>query len=274
MLALKDKYPQNGKWRDVSLKWRFAARGGAVALLAVTIFYGLTAGGYVTDPDSPLYNLSGRFAAKFGNAAQQIRISGLKRKTPASVLNIIGVKPNDSLIGFDPLTARRILQNFDWVKSAQVRKVYPNQLEIEVEEREPFAIWQRDGEFYVIDKSGSAFTSVAASDVPGMLVITGDGANEKVFQLVNHIEAHLQVKSKVKAASYVGGRRWNLYLANGIKVMLPEGRVVEGLKRFSRFYAKAGLEGKQVNVVDLRLSKQIVVSPVTGSSGRFKISAR
>ena len=90
------------KHKDVSLLWRALVRFGAVGVIFSTIAYGLEAGGHITNPNSPLFNVRGKLAAKLGYAAQNIRIAGLKHQRPAAVLRAIGVRPRDSLIGFDP----------------------------------------------------------------------------------------------------------------------------------------------------------------------------
>jgi len=268
------KLKKPARKKDISLVWRAGARSFSVGLLFATIFYGITAGGYVKDPNSLLYNVQGRVAGQFGYAAQEIRIAGLKRQSAAGVLRAIKVRPNDSLIGFSPATARAILEKVDWVQKAQIRRIYPNQLEIDVIERVPFAIWQRDGEFYVIDKSGSAFTSVEAGDVKNLLVVTGEGAHEKVFDLVNHLEAHLGLRSKIAAAGRIGNRRWNLYLKNGLKVMLPEKGLAQALVRFERLQRDVNVFDKAVASLDLRLGDRIVVLPIKGVGEQIKVSQK
>jgi len=260
--------------KDVSLIWRAGARVFAVSAIYITVLYGIIAGDYIKDPNNPLYNIQGRVAGQFGYAAQDIRIAGLKRQSAAAVLRAIKVRPNDSLIGFSPKVAQATLEQVDWVQKAQVRRLYPNQLEIDVVERVPFAIWQRDGEFYVIDKTGSAFTSVEVGDVKKLLVVTGEGAHKKVFDLVNHMEVHLGLKSKVAAAGYVGGRRWNLYLKNGLKVMLPENGLAEALVRLEQLQNDTGIFDKAVASVDLRFGDRVVVSPLKGVSKEIKVSQK
>ncbi len=266
------------KHKDVSLLWRGLVRAGAVGFLFSTITYGLIGGGHITNPNSPLFNIRGQIAAEFGYAAQDIRIAGLKRQRPATVLNAIGVRPNDSLIGFDAGEAKAVLEKVDWVKKAEVRRIYPNQLEIDIVERVPFAIWQRDGEFYVVDKTGAAFISIQPRDVKGLMLITGEGAQEKVFDLVNHIEARSGLKSKIVAAGRIGKRRWNLYLSNGMKVLLPEdaaeNSLAVGLDRFVLFNKSNDLENKAVAAVDFRFEDRVIISPLKTTKDRVKISQR
>jgi cell division septal protein FtsQ len=54
------------------------------------------------------------------------------------------------------------LLNLDWVRQAAVRVMPPNRLEVDVVEREPFAVWQRDGLYFVIDREGAAMASFDA----------------------------------------------------------------------------------------------------------------
>jgi len=269
MIRKRNRYKKTHKKsakKDVSLIWRAGARIFSVGAIFTTVLYGITAGGYITDTGSPLYNVQGQIAAYFGYAAKEIRISGLERQSPKAVLRAINVVSDASLIGFDAGQARSKLYGLDWVKKAKVRRLYPNQLEIEIVERRPFAIWQRDGEFYVIDKFGAAFTSIDAREVKNLLVVTGEGAHKKVFDLVNHLEAHLRLKSQIVAAGRIGNRRWNLYLKNGLKVMLPADGTSEnlatGLVRLMELDRDVGIFEKAVAGVDLRFDDRVLILPL------------
>ncbi len=276
-MAKRNRYkPTVGKSgkKDVSLIWRFGARTSGVGAIFAMVLYGTVAGGYVTDPNSPLYNIQGKVAGQFGYAARDVTIAGLQKHSASSVLKAIRVKPNDSLIGFDANAARAVLEKVDWVKKAEVRRIYPNKLEIDIIERLPFAIWQRDGEFYVIDKFGAAFTSLEASDVKGLPVVTGEGAHKKVFELVNYLEAQSGLQSQFVAAGRIGDRRWNLYLNNGLKVMLPEKGLAQSLNRLKKLQDEVGIFDKAVAIVDLRFDDQVVISPLKSVDGKIRISQR
>lgn len=211
-------------WLDgePSLRLRFAARASAVMFLGAVIGAGLIEGGYLDYEGSPWLLLPGRAAGIAGMAAEDITITGLEHHQPETLLAAIGVSPGGSLIGFDAVRARNILENLDWVERAKVQRVFPNQLAIELKEREPFAVWQRGQSYYVIDASGAAMSGLAAASLSRLPLVTGEGANVAAADLINQVSAYPDIMLQMKAAARVGQRRWTLFLDSGITVQLPE----------------------------------------------------
>ena len=247
-------------WGD-SLAVRALSRAFGCLLLFSTIGYGLVQGEHLEVPGSQSQSLMGRLAPVLGYSAQTIRIAGLKRQSPQKVLAALGIEPGSPLFGFDVDIARKLLENIDWIERANVRSVFPNKLEIDIVEREPFAIWQREGSYYVIDRTGIAM-SLDTSSYAGMLpLVSGHGAQLAVYELVNQLESHSGLRAKITAAARIGGRRWTLYFANNAKVALPEDKVDEALSWIEWADAEYGLLSKGIVSVDLRLSHRAVITP-------------
>ncbi len=241
---------------------RLLGRIGGVGFIAGAIAYGAVLGGHVDlDAGNRLQTLSGDLAGYFGYAAQEIRISGLEWQSPPTVLAAVGVTPGGPLVGFQPAEARRKLEGLDWVESARVQRLFPNQLEISVVERQPFAVWQRGGLFHVIDEAGVTLTGIEPGDVPGLPVVTGAGAETAVAQLVNHMEAHPGLRSKLKAAGRVGARRWNLYFDGAVKALLPEHGQEKALAVLSDLDHRHGIFDRRIDAIDLRVAGSVVFSP-------------
>lgn len=245
-----------------SFALRLLGRVGGVGLIGGAIAYGAVVGGHVDlAAGSRLEAMTGDLAGYFGYAAQEIRISGLEWQSPPAVLAAVGVTPGGPLVGFRPAQARRALETLDWVESARVQRLFPNQLEITVVERQPFAIWQRGGVVHVIDRAGVVLTGIDPGDVPGLPVVTGAGAETAVAQLVNHMEAHPELRSKLKAAGRVGARRWNLYFDGAVKALLPEHGLEKALAVLSELDDRHGIFDRRVDAVDLRVAGSVVFSP-------------
>lgn len=257
---------------------RFFARVGALGILAVAVGFGLHDGGHLKYPGSPWENASGRFASLFGFAADGIKITGLKYHDTEALLTPIGVRPGGSLIGFDASNARKLLENMDWVLSAKVMRLFPNELEISVVEREPYAMWQRGGSHYVIDKTGSAMSSLDPARMAGLPLVTGEGAQSAIAELVNQLEAHPRLKSRMLAAARVGQRRWTLHLDNGVSVALPEKGVEKAMTQVEELDQRYDLLSKGIKGIDLRVAGRVTVMvsevSATGSESKLKLSQR
>lgn len=239
---------------------RFAARAAAVLFLSFAILRGVILGGYLDYEGSPYARLPGKLAGLAGMAAEDIKIEGLVHQEPEAVLKAIGVTPGGSLIGFDAGQAKRLLESLDWVASAKVQRLFPNQLEIAIAERVPFAIWQRGSNYYVIDRSGAAMSTLPASLMTRLPLVSGEGAGVAAAELINQLEAFPGLMLQVKAAARVGDRRWTLYLDNGVKVLLPEEGVAGALAAVAKLDQAQQLLSKGITAVDLRLGDRITVA--------------
>lgn len=240
---------------------RFAMRAGAVSMLVSVIGYGLLAGDHLTNPSSGTRGLPAQISSYFGYAAEEVRIDGLKRMQPEAVMKAVDLKPGGSLLGFDANHARRILLNLDWIQRASVRVLPPNRIEIEIAEREPFAIWQRDGLYFVIDREGAAIASFNARSFPGLLLVSGEGAQAHVSQLVNQLEAWPGLHSRIKAAARVGNRRWTLHFDGGRRALLPESNSAVAMARLAELVARYQVLESGIAEIDLRVPERAVLVP-------------
>jgi cell division protein FtsQ len=248
---------------------RFAARAGAVLFLGLAIGRAVVLGGYLDYEGSPWLKLPGTVAGVAGFAAEDITIQGLVHQEPETVLAAIGVTPGGSLIGFNGAEAGATLERLDWVQSAKVQWLFPNQLEIAVVERVPFAIWQRGNEYSVIDRTGVAMSGLPASAFVGLPLVTGEGAQTVAAELINQLSANPALMSQVKAAAWVGGRRWTLYLDSGVTVLLPEANWTQALVKLWKLDETQQLLSKGIRSVDFRVAGRIsvAVAEVTADTG-------
>lgn len=248
---------------SLRLRSRVLTRLGACLFLLATVMHGLVIGGHLDYRHSPWQRVPGQIAGALGFAAGDIRITGLVHQDPESVLAAIGVNPGGSLIGFEAGQAKKLLENLDWVASADVLRIFPNRLDIVVAEREPFAIWQRDGAHYVIDKSGVAMSTLDPRRMASLLLVTGEGAHLAAAGLAKDLEGVPVLKERVRAAARVGQRRWTLFLDNGLTIALPEKDPVSAMQLMARLEKKERLLEKGVKNIDLRLDGRVTIAIAT-----------
>jgi cell division protein FtsQ len=242
---------------DCPAVYRFAARSFAVLFLASTILRGVVMGGHLEYAGSPWQKLPGEIAGMFGLAAIDIELAGLAHHDPQEVLGYIGVKPGAPLIGFDAKKARTKLQELDWVETATVIRTFPNKLQITISEREPFVVWQHDGQLQVVDQNGKPMSGTSVSTGNLLLHVVGPGANTEAANLVNQMEATPGLFQDVKAAVRVGDRRWDLFMNTGLIISLPENNTVAALKLAETAFLSSDVKSLPLSKLDYRIAGEV-----------------
>ena len=187
-----------------------------------------------------------------------VTVEGRDYVERSAVLAALSVQTGDSLLGIDLQAARKRLEAIDWVASATVERRMPDMLYVTLKERRAVAIWQRGNEYTLIDRNGH---TVRASRMPpgaeSLLLLGGEGAPAQVGDLLLLLAYEPSVAKQLRAAVWVGQRRWNLVLTNGVEIWLPEEDAVSALQRVARLHGENRLLSREFGVVDLRLPDKL-----------------
>ena len=206
----------------------------------------------------------GHATARLGLRVQQVVVEG-RQKTPDGLLRAaLGVTPGDPMLSFSLAAARARIESIPWVQQAVVQRRLPDTLLVRLIERRPFAVWQHDGKFLLIDRDGATVTDSDVATFAGELpLVVGPGAPDAAATLLDALAAQPDIAAHVSASVRVGERRWSLRLKNGADVLLPEGGEGAALARLAELQAAHAVLDRPVTV-DLRLSDRLVVRPMPG----------
>ncbi|SMC60055.1 cell division protein FtsQ [Fulvimarina manganoxydans] len=227
-------------------------RSLAIVVLGGTGLYGMTLGGHTTGFVDAL-------ATPFGFSIDKIEVSGNDETSEIDILQTLWGTGSQSLVSLDPTAARNAIEAMPWVERAAITKYYPDRVRIELMEHRPYAIWQRGGDFVIVDREGREivpFTPGRFADLP---VIVGVGAPREAAHLIDEMEVVPELRARVKAYIRVADRRWDLRLENGVTIRLPESEPVEALAEIERMDREQGLLSRDIASVDMRLDDRIVI---------------
>ncbi|HEY3793036.1 MAG TPA: cell division protein FtsQ/DivIB, partial [Bradyrhizobium sp.] len=90
-------------------------------------------------------------------------------------------------------------------------------------------------------------------------LVVGEGAETRARDFLALLDRYPQVRAVTKAAIFVGERRWNLRLNDGLDIRLPENDVGKALARLSRLDREDKLFSRDIVAVDMRLPDRLVV---------------
>ena len=90
-------------------------------------------------------------------------------------------------------------------------------------------------------------------------LVVGKGAETHARDFLALLARYPQVRSATKAAIFVGERRWNLRLKDGLDIRLPENDVGNALASLSTLDKEDRLFSRDIVAVDMRLPDRLTV---------------
>jgi cell division protein FtsQ len=164
---------------------------------------------------------------------------------------------------------RGALLKVGWVQDARVSRRLPDKLVIDIVERQPRAIWQSHGLLTLIDSEGVLLDHVNLDSMPNLPLIVGPDANLHTGELTRLVDATPRLKPVMKAATWVGGRRWDIQFQTGEVLALPEGEVAaqRALASFAEQDQQAQLLGRGIVRFDMRIPGKLIARVSTEPGG-------
>lgn len=238
---------------------RGAGVAATVLVLVVSLGFGVVKGGHVDGVAEGARDIRDAIANAAGFRIDALAINGRKHLSEQDVLEIAGIGERRSLLFLDAATVRERLRASPWIGEATVLKLYPDRLQIDIEENPPFALWQKDGRVAVISESGAVLQDEVPKRLATLPFFVGKGAASRAGDFLALMERFPQIKEATRAMVLVGERRWNLYLKNGIDVRLPEYDVERALQRLNALAQEKQILTRDITAIDLRLPDRIAV---------------
>lgn len=202
-----------------------------------------------------------------------LRLTGLQRAQGAAVRGVFRADEGQSIFRIPLAERQRRLGEIKWVRTATVSRVWPNRIDVRVEERTPVAFvqvasYRRDqpARVNLIDEDGELLPVIPGVDY-ALPVLTGVREDQQVAARGARVRLMRRVLSELgphaKSVSEV-----NVCQETNIRLIYPmDGRAVhlvmggelfrQRLERFLRYYPEIQKKMPEVIRLDLRLEDRI-----------------
>jgi cell division protein FtsQ len=231
----------------------------AAVFLLAAVGYGAVAGGHMPALIGGLKGARDSAANAVGFAITQVSIAGNRQLSERDVLAAAGITERTALLFLDVADARGRLMASPWIAQAAVRKFYPGRLQIDLQEREAFALWQTDGKIHVVSADGTVLAPLSDRRFAALPLVVGRGAGKKAKDFLAMLDRHPALRDQVHASILVADRRWNLKLKNGTDVRLPETDPAAALAVLAALDRDKQLLTRDITAIDLRLPDRVTV---------------
>ena len=136
--------------------------------------------------------------------------------------------------------AREAFQAVPWVRTAVVRRQFPNKLRVQLQEHRAEAMWGADSESRLVNTYGEVFDAnpgdVEQDDMPRL--VGPEGTAMDVLAMYRSLKPLLEkLELDLEQVALTGRGGWTVHLDSGATVELGRGSMEEVLARGQRFAA-------------------------------------
>lgn len=233
----------------------------ALIFIAGSVAAGVGYGGHTT-------TVLDAFGSAAGLGIAKVHIEGQQETSESAVLAALGIGPESSLITVDADKARANLIALPWIAEATIRKSMPGSVHVQIQEKTATALWQHGQQIVVIDEKGDVLSDYLDVRFVGLPLVVGTDANVHAAEILDLVAGFSDLDGRVKAAVFVGKRRWDLVLANGVEIRLPADGAREALARLVAIDRREDLLSRDVVSIDVRLDDRIAIRPTQDALDR------
>ena len=182
-------------------------------------------------------------------------IEGASAELDEDIREIVPVDFPVSSFDLDLEQMRQTISGLDAVKSAQLRIRPGGILSVEITERTPAIIWRGPAGLELLDREGHRVGPLEARTTrPDLPVIAGQGADAQVAQALELVAAARPIAHRLRGFERMGGRRWDVVLDRGQRILLPEDAPVPALERVIALDGAEDMLSRDLLAVDMRNS--------------------
>lgn len=195
---------------------------------------------------------------------KHVVVSGCNFLNPQDVVKDAGLSEGQSILEIDLVKISRILERNPFVEKAEVKRILPDRIEINVTEKKPVANFAVENNYYLLDKEGRIilrgfFEKVPVMEVDFNVVIKNEVIQDDFLRFLLKNLYDCRDLMRIKKVLIKKGKGVFIYLKD-IDVEFYIGNQIADSDLLDRLFAIAEqIKSKNVNVkyVDLRRENAI-----------------
>ena len=146
--------------------------------------------------------------------------------------------------------------NFDFVSSFKIKKIYPQTIEIIINEKKPVAIYMDGKKRLFISEKGKVINYIELQEFSNLPIVFGKKIKFKSF--FDELKKINFPINEIKSLHYLDIGRWDIVLKNEIIVKLPKENYRDILQKFLLVYNDDDFE--KYKIFDYRIKNQLILN--------------
>ena len=153
-----------------------------------------------------------------------------------------------------------VLNKKNLIKKFIITKTSNNLITIKIEEKKIIGLLKIENNDYLIDEFNNIIETKITPNLFHLPVFIGKNSNKNASVILNLIKES-DINLNYLSFSFVDQRRWNINLKNGVKILLPETKVLDTLKLLNKVKSKYNILNGNFIEIDLRIYGKYFLKP-------------
>ncbi len=153
-----------------------------------------------------------------------------------------------------------ILNKKNLIKKFIITKTSNNLITIKIEEKNIIGLLNIENNNYLIDEFNNIIETKITPNLFHLPVFIGKNSNKNASVILNLIKES-DINLNYLSFSFVDQRRWNISLKNGVKILLPETKVLDTLKLLNNVTSKYNILNGNFIEIDMRIYGKYFLKP-------------
>ncbi len=247
----REKFGYGAKWIV------FGSLGGITLIAFIWVFMSGTATMWKNQTVNAFYNQTKEVGFKLTN----VYLSGHDKLSKQAILHHSDLVFGQPILQVSLPELREKLESLPQIRHVVINRQLPRDLHIIISERYAAALWQDKDQLFVVDDEGVLMGDGDPVKHNHLPLLVGSQAPENFLSLMELLKSAPKVKESFDSAVYVGQRRWNIWLANGIEIKLPEVNPENALVQLEALQKSQPLAGTDISSIDLRVPERMFIRP-------------
>jgi cell division protein FtsQ len=196
-----------------------------------------------------------------GFSISKINVISEGRISEDDIRKTLDFKNGDYLFDVEINETQKKIEALPWVKRVLVRRLWPNQVVIQIVERQPFALWQYEGRVKVIDVLGEVIEGASVNENSNLNLFVGKDAAINAANINKIILDFPSIADRVDSFVYVSEKRWDIVMNGGnTRVLLSHHDLKDSLTMLEELHSERNILNLKIGIIDLRLKDRLSLS--------------
>ena len=151
----------------------------------------------------------------------------------------------------------KILDSFNTIKKVEIKKIYPDTIKLNIEEKKIIGATFRNGKKFLIIDDSNLIKISEINKIKSKDLIIVEGNIENYLKLYENFKSIDFDTRDIKSVKYHDIGRWDVELKNGIKIKLPVENYVLSLKNFLSLQKEKKI--MKFSIFDYRIKDELIL---------------